>query len=95
MANNEATLTILQAVALAGGTPSSAAPAHAKLIRRTADGYETHPIPLSAMQKGKKPDLPMQASDIVYVPFSYLPDVALGLAQVPASAASAVIYTKP
>jgi polysaccharide export outer membrane protein len=95
MTNNDATLTVLQAVALAGGTPSTAAPSHAKLIRRTPDGYATSPLPLSAMQKGKKPDLRMQASDIVYVPFSYLRNAALGLTGLPASAASAVIYTKP
>lgn len=95
MTNNEATLTVLQAVALAGGTPSTAAPGHARLIRRTSDGYATTKLPLSAMQKGKKPDLPMQASDIIYVPFSYLRNTALGLTGLPAAAASAAIYTKP
>jgi len=92
MTNNESTLTVLQAVALAGGTPSSAVPSRARLIRRAADGYANIPLQLSAMQKGKKPDLPMQANDIVYVPFSYLRNAAAGIM---ASASTAVIYAKP
>ncbi len=95
MSNNESALTVLQAVALAGGTTSSAVPSKAKLIRKEGDGgFEDIPLPLSAMQKGKKPDLQMQAGDIVYVPFSYLRNAALGLTGIAASATSAVIYTK-
>jgi len=95
MTNNDSTLTVLQAVALAGGTASSAVPSHSKLIRRAPDGYSRIPLQLSQMQSGKKPDLPMQASDIVYVPFSYLRNAALGLTNIAASATSAVIYTHP
>jgi polysaccharide export outer membrane protein len=46
------------------------------------------------MQKGKKPDIQLQAGDIVYVPFSYLRNTALGLTGIAAAATSAVIYTK-
>ena len=38
MQNNHSQLTVLQAVALAGGTPPSAVPSHAKLIRKTPEG---------------------------------------------------------
>jgi polysaccharide export outer membrane protein len=95
MTNNESTLTVLQAVALAGGTANTAVPSHAKLIRRGSVGYSSISLQLSEMQTGKKPDLPMQASDIVYVPFSYLRNAALGLTGILSSATSAVIYTKP
>jgi polysaccharide export outer membrane protein len=95
MTNNESAMTVLQAVANAGGTLTSAVPSHAKLIRRTPDkGFSETPLPLSAMQKGKKPDIPLQASDIIYVPFSYLRNAALGLTGIAASATSAAIYTK-
>ena len=95
MTNNDGTLTVLQAIAAAGGTPGSAVPSHTRLIRRTAvGGYQSDPVPFSAMQKGKKPDIPLQAGDIVYVPFSYLRNAALGLTGIAAAATSAVIYTK-
>jgi polysaccharide export outer membrane protein len=95
MTNNDGTLTVLQAVAAAGGTTSSAVPNHSRLIRRTSvGGYQSDPVPFSAMQKGKKPDIPLQAGDIVYVPFSYLRNAALGITSIAASAAGAAIYTK-
>ena len=95
MTNNDGTLTVLQAISTAGGTQSSAVPSHTRLIRRTAaGGYQSDPVPFSAMQKGKKPDIPLQAGDIVYVPFSYLRNAALGLTGIAAAATSAVIYTK-
>ena len=94
MSNNDAKLTVLQAVAMAGGTAPNAAPGSSRLIRRTSDGYENLALPLSAMQKGKKPDEQMQANDIIYVPFSYLRNAALGLTGIMASATSAAIYAK-
>ena len=51
-------------------------------------------MPLSDMQKGKKPDLQLQAGDIVYVPFSYLRNAALGITGIAAAATSAAIYAK-
>lgn len=95
MTNNDGMLTVLQAIAAAGGTASSAVPSHTRLIRRTSvGGYQSDPVPFSAMQKGKKPDIQLQAGDIVYVPFSYLRNAALGLTGIAAAATSAVIYTK-
>jgi polysaccharide export outer membrane protein len=95
MTNNDGTLTVLQAVANAGGTASSAAPNSSKLIRRTAvGGYQSDPIPFSAMQKGKKPDIPLQAGDIVYVPFSYMRNAALGVTSIAAAATGAALYVR-
>ncbi len=95
MTNNDGTLTVLQAVANAGGTASSAKPNSSRLIRRTAaGGYQSDPIPFSAMQKGKKPDMPLQAGDIVYVPFSYLRNAALGVTSIAAAATGAALYIK-
>jgi len=95
MTNNDGTLTVLQAVANAGGTASSAKPNSSRLIRRTAaGGYQSDPIPFSAMQKGKKPDVALQAGDIVYVPFSYLRNAALGVTSIAAAATGAALYIK-
>jgi polysaccharide export outer membrane protein len=96
MSNNSSQLTVLQMIAAAGGTKTSAVPSHARLIRKAESGaYEDKPLPLSAMQKGKLPDMPLQAGDIVYVPFSYMRNIAAESSGVVAAATSASIYALP
>jgi polysaccharide export outer membrane protein len=92
MTNNEAQLSVLELVARAGGTNRSAVPSHAKLIRKTNGTYTEMAIQLSAMQKGNHADMPLQADDIVYVPFSYLRNFAVQSAGVAASVGSAAVY---
>lgn len=93
MSTNDSKLSVLQAVALAGTTNPSAVPSHARLIRKQEDGsYVEIPVPLSAMQKGKKSDMAMQADDILYVPFSYLRNMGSSLGNLLTAAASASIY---
>jgi polysaccharide export outer membrane protein len=93
MVTNDSKLSVLQAVSFAGGTAPNAVPAAARLIRKQPDGtYADIPLPLSDMQKGKKADLPLQADDIIYVPFSYLRNAALGISSLLAAASSAAIY---
>jgi polysaccharide export outer membrane protein len=92
MTNNEAQLSVLELLARAGGTTHTAVPSDAKLIRKTNGTYATTALPLSAMQKGKKADLPLQADDIVYVPFSYLRNAAVSASGLAASLGSAAIY---
>ena len=90
---NNSRLTVLEAVALAGGTPPNAVPSHTRLIRKHPDGtYEELHIPLSDMQKGKRPDMPLEADDILYVPFSYARNMAVGIGGLVAAAAGASIY---
>jgi polysaccharide export outer membrane protein len=90
--SNKTQITVLQMLALAGGTPPTARPAVAKLIRRTADGYSETQIQLSDMQKGKIADIPMQSDDIVYVPYSYLKNIAMNAAQIVSAAGAASVY---
>jgi polysaccharide biosynthesis/export protein len=93
MVTNDSKLSALQAISLAGGTPPSAVPSHARLIRKQPDGTHVElPLQLSAMQKGKQPDVPLQADDIVYVPFSYTRNMAVGAGALVGSASSAAIY---
>jgi polysaccharide export outer membrane protein len=93
MVTNDSRLSALQAISLAGGTPPNAVPSHARLIRKQADGTHVElPLQLSAMQKGKQPDIPLQADDIIYVPFSYARNMAVGAGALVGSASSAAIY---
>lgn len=95
MTNNEGKLTVLQLVARAGGTNTTAVPSHARIIRKTDAelGYVEQPLPLSAMQKGKRPDLALQPEDIIFVPFSYLRSfVGSGASNIASSLSSAAVY---
>jgi polysaccharide biosynthesis/export protein len=63
-------LTVLQAVAMAHGTNSTAALGSAKLIHKASTAPEEIPIPLNAILAAKAPDLELQPDDIVFVPNS-------------------------
>src|SRR5581483_651363 len=63
-------LTVLKAIALAGGTTRTAALNNAKIIRKNASGMEETPIPLKKILAAKSPDLPMQPEDVLFVPGS-------------------------
>jgi polysaccharide export outer membrane protein len=63
-------LTVLQAVALAGGTTHTSKLNGAKIIRKTENGMIETPIELSKIMHAKAQDLPMQADDILFVPTS-------------------------
>jgi polysaccharide biosynthesis/export protein len=88
---NDSKLTALQAIAMAGSVAKSAVPSKARLIRRGQNGTQELPLQLSAIQKGTQPDIDLQADDIIYVPFSFLKNAAMGTAQIAAQTASAAI----
>jgi len=90
--NNDSQLSALQLIAKAAGTNHTAVPSHARLIRKTADGYTNTALALSSMQKGKTPDLLLQTDDIVYVPFSYMRNFGSNATGIAASVGSAAIY---
>lgn len=93
MSTNDSRLSVLQAISMAGGTLPHAIPSHTRMVRKQADGtYVEIALPLSDMQKGKKPDVPLQANDIIYVPFSYGRNMALSLGGIIGAATSASIY---
>ncbi len=90
---NDSQMTALRLLSLAGSTPPNAVPSKARIIRKQADGsYVEIPLPLAAMQKGKTADIPLRADDIIYVPFSYLRNIAVNLGGLVASTSSAAIY---
>ena len=96
MQNNHSELTALQAVSLAAGTLPSAVPSHARLIRKEPQGgYQEIPIDFSAIQKGKEPDVLLRADDTLYIPFSYLRNMASNSSGIAASIAGAAIYAVP
>jgi polysaccharide biosynthesis/export protein len=89
---NNSKMTVLQALSLAGSPNHTASAGKSKLVRKTPTGVEQFDLPVNAMQKGNKPDIALLPDDVVYVPFSFMRNVALNGQSILASAASAVIY---
>jgi polysaccharide export outer membrane protein len=92
MTDNQGTLSTLELLARAGGSNHSAVPSHSVLLRKSGTGYKKTPLPLSEIQKGKKPDLPLQANDIIYVPFSYMRNFVVQGSSIAGSVGSAAVY---
>jgi polysaccharide biosynthesis/export protein len=63
-------LTVLQAIALAGGTTRTANLGGARIIHRGPDGLSETPVELKKILRAKAPDVKMQADDILFVPTS-------------------------
>jgi polysaccharide biosynthesis/export protein len=95
MLSKDDALTVMQAIALAEGTLSTAAKSSAKLIRTTAKGRQEIPVNLKAILKSKSTDLAMQSNDILFVPGSTTKGVLRGVQSVLPAAASASIYRLP
>jgi polysaccharide export outer membrane protein len=65
------TLTVLQALALAGGTNKTAKLGGARIIRKSPDGGVTETkVAIKKMLEAKAPDVTLQADDILFVPIS-------------------------
>jgi len=97
MTNNESKMTMLQALALAGGLTKTAKQGRARLIRKDNNGsYADRTISVGELQEGKIPDIAMQPGDVLYVPFSFGRNIAVfGASSIAASATSAVVYAVP
>jgi polysaccharide export outer membrane protein len=92
---NDSHMTLLQAVALAGGPAPTAAESRTRLVRHGASGYSEQTISLTAYEKGKIPDFELQKDDVIWVPFSYGKNIAIGAGSILAGTGSALIYTVP
>jgi polysaccharide export outer membrane protein len=69
MENNDS-MTVSQAVALAAGPTRAASLNRAKVIRRTTGGLREVEVPVKKIMEGKSPDTQLQAEDILFVPTS-------------------------
>ncbi len=63
-------LTVLQALALAGGTNRTAKMGGARIIRKGPNGMTETPVAIKKMLEAKSPDVTLQADDILFIPVS-------------------------
>jgi polysaccharide biosynthesis/export protein len=88
------TLTVLQALALAGGANHTAKMSGARIIRKTPTGMTETTVQLKKMLEAKSPDVTLQADDILFIPVSGGRVLAGRTFEAAMSAATAVtIYT--
>jgi polysaccharide biosynthesis/export protein len=92
MTTNNSSMTVLQAIALAGYANHTAAVGNSKLVRETPAGVQEIDLHVGAMQKGKLPDVALLPDDVVYVPFSFMRNIGVNGQGILASAASAAVY---
>lgn len=93
--DHDGQLTILQAVALAQGTNSTAARGSAKLIRTTPQGRQEIPVDLKKILSAKATDLTLQDNDILFVPSSAAKNALKDFEAALPAAAGASIYRIP
>jgi polysaccharide export outer membrane protein len=77
---NNTSMSLLKAAALAGGTTKIASLKHALIIRESAQGPAQTEVSLDKISRGKASDLQLQAEDILFVPLSNVKNYgAMGL----------------
>jgi polysaccharide export outer membrane protein len=87
-------LTVLQALALAGGTNKTAKMGGVRIIRKGPTGMTETRVALKKMLEAKAPDVQLQADDILFIPVSGGRVLAARTFEAAMSAATAVsIYT--
>jgi len=93
----DSSLTVLKALALAGGSTRTSALAKARILRQTPSGVQEIPINLKRVLYAKAPDAPLIKGDVLFVPGSALKGAAYRSTDVAmaASTALAVIAVHP
>jgi polysaccharide biosynthesis/export protein len=76
------TLTVLKALALAGGSTKTSALNRTRILRETPNGIQEIPVPLKKILYAKAPDVPLLKGDVLFVPGSPSKAVAYESAQV-------------
>jgi polysaccharide export outer membrane protein len=84
------TLTVLKALALAGGGTRTSALNGSKILRETANGTQEIPVHLKSILHAKSPDLALVKGDILFVPGSAAKTVGYRSAEAAASLTTAL-----
>jgi polysaccharide biosynthesis/export protein len=92
----QGSLNVLQALALAYGTLPEASIPKVRILRKASDGtYGFLHIRLDKIQKGRADPTPLQSEDIVYVPPSALKEAAITARSLLSGVAGAAVYRVP
>jgi polysaccharide export outer membrane protein len=92
---NGGSLSVIEAVALAGGITLQASTKWAIVVRRQGDGVTQFKVPLSRMETGDARPYQLQLNDALYIPVSTWKAVLVNGSNVISAATSAAIYRAP
>jgi polysaccharide export outer membrane protein len=92
MASNDSPITLLETLAGAGSPNKTAILSGTRLIRRKNGNYTVLPIDIASIEQGKAPDVPLEADDVLFIPFSYTRNFLLNSSAIAASVAAAAIF---
>jgi polysaccharide export outer membrane protein len=87
-------ITVLQVVAVAGGTTHIASAGKTRLLHKTENGFKEEQIDLKKLLRGQIHDVAVKDEDILFVPSSAIKQ-ALNASSLVAVAASTAIYRVP
>jgi polysaccharide biosynthesis/export protein len=85
-------ISLLQALAQAGGASKNASLSKAVLLRKGAQGYVTHKLDVGKIERGQGEDLELGANDILFVPGNKFKEVLSSTQGIATSIGSASIY---
>jgi len=92
--NSTGGVTVLQVVAVAGGTTHLASAGKTRLLRRTDNGFQEQRVDVKKLLRGKIRDIAVQDQDILFVPTSGIKS-AMSASALVATATSVAIYRVP
>jgi polysaccharide export outer membrane protein len=92
---NGGTLSVVQAVSLAGGTTLQASDKWAVVVRRQGTGFVQFKVPLAKIESGNAAPVELQVNDALYIPVSTWKAVLVNGSNVLSAATSAAIYRAP
>ena len=91
---NDGKITLLQALAMAGGMNRTSSMNRSRLVRKGPSGYTEIPVPLKKILHGDQADFQLQAEDILYIPRNSAKTLIYQTApSLASSVAGAAIYT--
>jgi polysaccharide export outer membrane protein len=89
---NNGEITLLQALAQAGGATTTAAVNRGVLLRKNSTGYVTQTLHLGRIARGQEEDFEMHPNDIVFIPNSRLKNIVRDTQSIASTVGSASIY---
>ena len=92
--NSTGGVTVLQVVAVAGGTTHLASAGKTRLLHRTDNGFQEQQIDVKKLLRGKIHDIAVQDQDILFVPTSGIKS-AMNASALVATATTVAIYRVP
>lgn len=92
---NSGSLSVIEAISVAGGTAIQASTRWAVIVRKQGNSFVQFKVPLGQMETGGAAPVQLQVNDALYIPLSTWKAVLVNGSNVLSAATSAAIYRAP